>query len=107
MTDADRAALKDRVENKFFVAGQMDAQGHAAEKFKIGSGGTVLAMSRRLLEEARNELAALLQAAAPPAPTAEPERLEAWRAERGQRVINGIALSAAPPERVSEGKPSS
>ena len=49
----------DEIETKFFVAGQMDAQGHAAEKRKIGSGGTVLALSRRLLIEARAALAAL------------------------------------------------
>jgi len=48
------------IEDKFFVAGQMDAQGHAAEKRKIGSGGPVLAMSKRLLSEARELLAAEL-----------------------------------------------
>lgn len=58
MTDEIRRLIED----KFFVAGQMDAQGHAAEKFRIGSGGTVLAMSRRLLQEAR----ALLAAEPPP-----------------------------------------
>jgi len=41
------------IEDKFFVAGQMDAQGTAAEKWKVGSGGPVLAMSQRLLDEAR------------------------------------------------------
>jgi len=45
---------REEIENKFFVAGQMDAQGHAAEKMKIGSGGTVLAMSWRFLSEARS-----------------------------------------------------
>ncbi len=49
----------DEIETKFFVAGQMDAQGHEAEKRKIGSGGPVLAMSRRLLIEARAALVAL------------------------------------------------
>jgi hypothetical protein len=47
------------IEDKFFVAGQMDAQGHEAEKWKIGSGGPVLAMSKRLLDEARVLLAEL------------------------------------------------
>jgi hypothetical protein len=53
-------------------------------------------------QQCADELAALLQAAAPPAPTAEQEQLEAWRAARGQRVINGISLSAAPPAPTAE-----
>ncbi len=65
-------ALTALVENKFFVAGQMDAQGHAAEKFKIGSGGPVLALSKRLLQEAREALA--LIAAGRSAATTEPEQ---------------------------------
>ncbi len=53
---ASARALAEQIEDKFFVAGQMDAQGHAAEKWKIGSGGAVLALSKRLLSEARADL---------------------------------------------------
>jgi hypothetical protein len=60
--------LAQRIEDKFFVAGQMDAQGREAEKWKVGSGGPVLAMSRRLLEEARADIEALVRE-----PTHEPE----------------------------------
>jgi hypothetical protein len=55
--------LRDYIEDKFFVAGQMDAQGTAAEKRKIGSGGPVLALSKRLLADARSSLDALFQRA--------------------------------------------
>ncbi len=54
------------LEDKFFVAGQMDAQGYAAEKCKIGNGGPMLAMSRRLLQEGREALDKLLTAAVDP-----------------------------------------
>jgi hypothetical protein len=66
LTAEDR--LRALVEDKFFVAGQMDAQGHAAEKFRIGSGGPVLTMSRQLLQEARDALNEALRAAPASAP---------------------------------------
>jgi hypothetical protein len=66
--------LVDQIEDKFFVAGQMDAQGHAAEKRKIGSGGPTLAISRRLLSEARNDLALLARLAG-----ADPSKVSAGR----------------------------
>lgn len=47
------------LEDKFFVAGQMDAQGTEAEKWKTGNGGPVLAMSKRLLRDARGLVAKL------------------------------------------------
>ena len=53
------AGLLEEIENKFFAAGQMDAQGHNYQKWHIGNGGTVLALSRRLLAEARTKLADL------------------------------------------------
>jgi len=49
----------EELEDRFFVAGQMDAQGTAAEKWKIGSGGPVLALSKRMLGEARALVAKL------------------------------------------------
>lgn len=45
------------IEDQLFVSGQMDAQGSVCEKWKIGSGGTLLAISRRLRHEARAALA--------------------------------------------------
>jgi hypothetical protein len=47
------------IENRLFVSGQMDAQGHAAEKFGVGRGGPILAMSKRLLAEGRADLCRL------------------------------------------------
>jgi hypothetical protein len=83
----DASALEQvirEIEDKFFVAGQMDAQGHAAEKWHVGSGGPVLALSKRLLADARERLAML---AAPRAPLEPREELieiteaeaQAWR----------------------------
>ncbi len=57
----ERANIIRIIEDKFFVSGQMDAQGHAAEKFTVGRGGPVLAMSKRLLDEGRTALQELAQ----------------------------------------------
>jgi len=62
----DLDALVDRMLTQAFVSGQMDAQGHALEKWKIGSGGPVLALSKQSYalaqENARSLIAHLREA---------------------------------------------
>jgi hypothetical protein len=59
------AEILQQIEDKFFVAGQMDAQGTAAEKWHVGDGGPLRTLSKRLLTEAREQLAGLVSPVPP------------------------------------------